>query len=260
VSTKDVAAARLLAERLPTPHQRSAVLTKVGAKLAAEDPSQAPVWIETLQQANPDFLPMSIFKEWFKRDPAAAVQVLSEHPAYQKFRSERPEERVVANYFDFRPWVEKDPAAAASFLANLPKADRATSLYNLGNNWVEKYAAGAIQWARSLPNSDAQDEALRQFTYSWAKSNALGVTKHLDTLPAGSGKSAAIEGFAFATFDVDPDAVLQWVRAIPDESKRLDVLSRAWTDWSRRNRRAAEDWMENVGQLQPAERKAIEEM
>jgi hypothetical protein len=257
-STKDVAAARLLAERLPTPNQRAVVLTKVGARLAAEDPKQASGWIESLQQTAPDFLPMSVFREWFKHDPAAAIQTLKEHPAYRKFRTENPQERVVANYFDFRPWVEKDPVAAGNFLASLPKADRATSLYNLGNNWVEKDAGGAIQWARTLPNSDAQDEALRQFTYSWAKHNVNGVTKHLDTLPTGSGKSAAIEGFAFATFDVDPDGVLQWVRAIPEESQRLDVLKRAWADWNRRNSRAAVDWMENVAELQPAERTAIQ--
>jgi hypothetical protein len=124
--------------------------------------------------------------------------------------------------------------------------------------WCARDAAAANAWAASLPAGPGQDEALRQFGFIWAKSDANLVTKHLDRLPSGSGKSAAAEGFAFAVFDTDPDAALEWTRVIHTPEMRFDVLKRSWSNWRYNNHAAATDWLRNNRTIKPEERAAIE--
>jgi hypothetical protein len=259
LAVKDVAMARKTAEILKEPKERAFALTRIGVRLARDNPSVAPEWIRLAAEADPTFVAGSLFAEWFEHEPAKAAKALLANEAYQLFLKKYPEEPLVGKYVNLLPYAEQDPRGAAQFVAMLPAADLQKSLYRMAQNWVKKGGTGALEWARSVPAGPAQDEALRQFTFSVAKLNANQATKHLDALPAGTAKSAGIEGFAFATFDIDPDAALVWVRAIPNEKQRLDVLGRAWSDWRKKNARAAQDWARNVAQFQPAERAALEE-
>jgi hypothetical protein len=261
LAEKDPAAARLLAERLPaTGNWREWVLTEVGKKVAEKDPAAIPTWIESIRHGNSDFLPMSLFAVWFKHDPKAAAKALLEFPAYQDHLHSGKDERLVTSYIDLSAWVAAEPGPASDFMATLPIKDLKDTLEKIGKKWVQADAVKALDWARSRPAGPLQDEALRQFTYVWARAENREVIAHLQSLPRGSGKSAAIEGFAFASFDTDPDQVLQWTRQIHDPGMRVDVLSRAWSDWRRKNRSGAEDWVDNVAALEPVERKALEKV
>jgi hypothetical protein len=52
-----------------------------------------------------------------------------------------------------------------------------------------------------------------------------------------------------------PDDALAWLRAVPNESERLNRLRRVWQQWT--DRKAAQQWMETSNALTAAERNTL---
>ena len=92
----------------------------------------------------------------------------------------------------------------------------------------------------------------------WAQHDTTQATAWLDRLPQDSGRWAATEGFVYSVMDTDPDAALGWVRSIPDEDRRTQLLQRSWERWKLQNASSADEWLRSA-ELNENERKALTE-
>jgi hypothetical protein len=252
----DITRARSFADSLP-PSGAAHLTTQLAKKIVAKDPGAAPTWIQYIQQADPTFLPISIYGAWLRHDPKKAAEDLFKNPAYTSQVAANPDELIAAGFVDFAAWVNVAPVEAANFATRLSGDDRYRSLNKIATAWFERDKPAALNWVRDLPEGEGKEFALREFTYelsraSWNDGEAL-----LATLKTPRALAAGIEGFAVAGFDVNPDEVLKWVRKIGDEKSKSEVLKHAWSRWSRNNSRAASDWLESVV-LSEKERAAID--
>ncbi len=112
--------------------------------------------------------------------------------------------------------------------------------------------------ADALPPGPVRESALGEFAAAWTEHDDSQIQAALARLPQDAGKSAAVEGFARAIFDTDPDASLRTLRAFPGEANRIARLTRVYSHWEQSNSASARDWLTNVP-LTPAERTALQQ-
>lgn len=259
MAESDLAGARALAETIQNPKTRADLQETISGIYVGKNPKAAKdMLLSTTEEARAAKYPKSLLVAWMREEPEAAVAWLAQDAAYQKLFAEHKEP-----YFlpvgAVLPWLQRDPTAAANFLAGMHPNELPNYMEGIGKEWVNRDPRAACDWAKSLaPDHPAHAEALKQFTYLWAEHDVKASTQYLGSLPPGPGKTGAAEGFVFSVFDEDPNAALAWARVIPVESKRLDVLGRAWSQWRRKNSRAATFWLENNKDLTSAEREELQ--
>ena len=65
----------------------------------------------------------------------------------------------------------------------------------------------------------------------------------LETIPAGSGRDAAVSTFANKVVDTDPAGAAAWAATIADNSIRNNSLERIARHWMRVDETAASSWI-----------------
>jgi hypothetical protein len=152
-------------------------------------------------------------------------------------------------------WSGRHPREASEFFLKLPESIGAKQLESAVSNFAYNDPTAAGDWAAALPPGATRDKLLAQVAGDWMRRGVVEVTQWLDRLPQESGKSAAIEGFAKAVMSTSPDDALDWLRAVPNETERLERLRRVWRQWL--DREAALRWVETSPALSDVERKAL---
>jgi hypothetical protein len=194
-----------------------------------------------------------VFERWLSADPARATEVLLKRfPANPSVGP--AQQRAYAHMFFF--WSNRaDPKGVGEFFLKLPESVGGSELTKLASVFTATDPAGAAEWVTSLPNSARRDNLLTQIANEWAGAKVPEVATWIDKLPQGSGKSAAIEGFAKAIISTNPDDALAWLHSVPDEGERIERLSRVWRNWT--DREMATKWAETCPLLSEAERRAL---
>lgn len=255
VAAQDVAGAREFLTTVQDVKQHARLADVLAARLVKEDPSTAQALFAEVRAADPAWNCAAFFNAWFEADPAAAAETFREDIARRTAGKSAWGAHTLITAV-IAPWVAKDPAAAADFASTLPPETHSTVLFAIAKRWCAADGAAALHWASAQPAGPARDEAMKQFTFIWAQHDTTQSTAWLEKLPADSGRWTATEGFVFSVMDTEPDAALGWARTIPDEARRLDILRRAWGQWSGKNYRSAVDWIENTT-LSAEERAAV---
>ncbi|MEA3209109.1 MAG: hypothetical protein QOE70_2166 [Chthoniobacter sp.] len=252
----DPGSARATVEQWPDSSRRDDGMRNVAVAMLANDPAGAVAYFEAHLARRPDTRVTPFFQALLRVDPDGAAAALRERVNQQlaeKNASYAQNEAISA----LTETITRDPARAGNFIATLPPSVQGECFYALGETWCGADGAAALAWAAAQPAGSSRDQALKQFTFLWARHDAKQTTAMLDRLPADSGRWAATEGFVFSVIDTDPDAALQWARTIQEERKRYDVMHRAWGRWSNINGASAADWRQQVT-LTPAEITALD--
>lgn len=263
MAEQDFSGALAVVESFKDPETRGGLLDTLGFAVFPKNPEAGINLLLSLsEEARTTYYPRGLVKMWLRHDPERAAAWLRNDPVFGRtFRSGKNDRFFLGDGGDvLASWLARDPVAAATFATEFTAEELPDLMEGVGKVWIRSDPKGAVRWAASLPEgTPLQAEALKQFVYLWAEHDVKASTAFLGALPTGSGKNGAAEGFAFSVMDDDPDAALAWVRVISEDSKRLDVLGRAWSDWHRKNARAASDWLANNKNLTPSERSALEE-
>jgi hypothetical protein len=249
--------AREYALAMPDSPARRKAVGELASALFGQDAEAAKAFVAELPAA--DWRDPTVFRDffqsWMRSEPERATEVLLE-----RFPADVPSgaAQQAAYEWMFMMWSGNHPREASEFFLKLPEAVGSKLLESALSIFCAQDAAGAGQWAAALPPSPTRERIMGQVAENWTRFGAAQVTQWIDKLPPDAGKSAAIEGFAKALMSTSPDDALAWLRAVPDESERLDRLRRVWRDWT--DREAAQRWVETSRELTDAERNSLQEI
>ena len=115
----------------------------------------------------------------------------------------------------------------------------------------------AVELLVQIPEGDDRKNAFRSFTNSWAHQDPYGASAWLDQLPAGNDRDSAAAGFSQSVINSDPESALVWAASIAEPALRkasIDTLSRQWL---KRDRAAAEPWIQATDLLTAEQRENL---
>ncbi len=190
----------------PLDKNKGAMLAAVAGVLAKTNPTAALDLTMSLGMGGLRSTVMSsVFTEWSRADPVAAIAYVNAHP-------ELPVDRMSSISMGLPRLAETDPLRAANAAITVKDTiSRSTALSSVMSTWVERDPAGALSWAKSLSGSSQQKDAISAVIGAWVKS--------------------------------DPAAALAQVQAISDADTRSSVLKKGWTDWFRNDPTAATTYL-----------------
>lgn len=232
---------------------RAAALGDLAGSWMQRDPEAAKAFVLGLPAADwhepgrfNDF-----FRRWFGDEPERAAEALLAHLPPDAQFTERERDDFEINLGRV-PGSDKE---RCEFLLRLPPEIRDHALERGVTGFTFRDAPGAAEWAGALPEGELRDRTFGKIAEVWSRRDLTASTQWLDTLPASSAKSSAVESFARQIVSTSPDDALAWLRAVPDEADRLARMQRVWKTWA--DRTAAQQWVDNAADLTPAERAAL---
>ncbi len=143
---------------------------------------------------------------------------------------------------------------ADALVASAESPLRQTALHNALSFWAADDLTAADGWAQGLPESVARQTAYAAIAKVMSGRSVLETVAWLDQLPMSSSRDHAVGTFAGTVLPLDPEAALNWLRTIPDESRRLEQLQSAWQVWAGRDFERADQWRHGATVLTTVER------
>jgi len=137
-------------------NRRGELYSRIGAKLAAEDPAAAVAMGNSLEGRERQRFLESLAREWSATSPAEARRWIS------TVNDAKTRDALIAGLLEAE--ARSDPASAASGLAAMPPADQsslARATMRVASEWASKDTVAAMQWAGTLADQ-AQRNAAEQ--------------------------------------------------------------------------------------------------
>jgi hypothetical protein len=164
---------------------------------------------------------------------SAVLTALREHLATVQDESERQEIRAKAlemlartadkeGFDSLTKWIESSaftPQEKGEFAAGLTYF---TTKQDTGK-WVE-WMAG------NLPAESLQDP-VRETVGEWTQQDYLSAGKWLSTAPEGPARTAAVEAYAEAVAEYEPQVAAQWAMTLPPGASRDSTLRAVYQNW-----------------------------
>jgi hypothetical protein len=249
--------ARTYAFALPKGPARQSALKDLAFSLALNDANAAASMLASLTPA--DWQDPAGFRDAFMflflKDAKRAEETLRTLSLRDTEVSEARQQAYARVLSD---WAFSKPRAASEYIVTLPEGVRGVAFADTIERWSAEDPGAAAAFVGAQPASAARDAAMESIGANWATKGTREVTQWLEKLPPGSGKSAAVEGFARTIISTSPDDALAWLRSVPDQTDRIKRLGRVWSGW--KNRDAAEAWLEKSPDLTAAERAALKRL
>ncbi len=251
---KDPALVLRLAEQTPVGNAQMTMLGDAAARMVTNDLPQALSAIEKFRERYPDVIPGQFYAAWLQKDEAAAASRLKEEIMRLSGKTKPDYATGFSNAIE--AWAVRDPKAVSHFIPELPESTLPEIFATLAQAWVNKDPHEAAVWAQQLPDGRAKESAVQQLAGQWGRYEFDESSQWVRTLPDGPIRDHAAKGFAVEVFDNDPDAVLEVLRSVSDETRRAKILKFSWDRWSWKNRDTATKWLKDAP-LSDAERKAF---
>lgn len=150
-----------------------------------------------------------------------------------------------------------DLAAAQKLIAENPASSLSQSPASVAAALLKQSPDQAMAWANALADGTARDAAYAGIAKEWAVRDVEAAAAWLDTLPAGTAKIAAVTAFAGRNAARDPEGATLWASTLPAGESRTRLLNLTVWNWQRTNPAAAQQWIETVESLSPAEKEAL---
>ena len=236
------AATRALAEAGDDSGQRQGVHWRLSRMLAEKDPQEAITYAETLKPDERHTYYETAFSSWLKKDKAGAMQWIGSQPE----DVQKDAVRGARGEFDDMSYDE-----TAKMAGGVSTAAAGELWANALNEKARKNPQEALTY---LPNVD---EDRRPFSYSgiateWTKKDPIAASEWIDGLEAGKEKDYAIQGMVQELHSKDPSSSTIWASSVEDESMRERLVQENAKLWLKRDRPAAEDWINNAPTLSDA--------
>jgi len=261
-------------EHVPANIQRSPDVRDFLSKWAADNPREAAAAIETLPRHllryGFQIIP-EIAAQWFasatdKNEPLRWATSLTSESA-----------RNEAVQSIFTEWSKTDPAAAVAAATRLSDESRSAVMSAVLASWSKTDSQAALQWAASLPddsqrrrviynavdsialNNPQQAIALLnacgmgddtnivgQVVRNWARRDIEAASSWVQSLPQGNVRNEALYSMAFqlAYNENSHETALAWILAIDDKKMREQNISSIVSVWKSNSAPAAKAWVE----------------
>ena len=115
---------------------------------------------------------------------------------------------------------------------------------------------------RYLPNvaEDQRPYSYQQIAQSWTKKDPEAASSWIDPMPPGNEKDNAIQGMVEELRTKEPDSSTIWASTIEDEGTRTRLLNENAKLWLKRDRPAAEEWINSTDTLTDDQRAKLLEV
>ena len=114
----------------------------------------------------------------------------------------------------------------------------------------------ALRLLEQLPDAP-RFEAYERYGAIRAGESVVKTSEWLLELPDGAEKDAAISGFVPVLAKSEPDSAIVWAASMQEESTRSELVRQLGSAWLQKAPEAARAWLEQNGNLTPADRAAI---
>ena len=136
---------------------------------------------------------------------------------------------------------------ALSWMKTLPEDLQSGAMGQLASAYAQEDLDEAIRWASESSDMPGAHKAMAKVTGKWTHKDPRAVSEYLATLPASSGKDAAVEGFASKLASEDPQSAALWATTIDDERLRSRTMLRIASQWAQVDEAAAAAWASEHG-------------
>ncbi|MFA7344645.1 MAG: hypothetical protein WC003_10095 [Terrimicrobiaceae bacterium] len=192
-------------------------------------------WVRTLPEGDARNNSLnSVFGEWSRSDPQAALRALG---------SLAPAEKNAAARALASGWSRKSPEAALQWAATMTDANERRSIVQTAvSQWASMAPDSAARYVERLPEAE-RSAPMQAVVNSWASKDTEAAAAWLDRQPPGAAKDSALGPLARRIAQEDPEAALTWIAGISDANQRLQQTESIARDWVRQNPAAARQWI-----------------
>jgi len=171
--------------------------------------------------------------EWAKQDPTGALAWA------QSVQTDRSQ--AVASVL--RQVAVADPRKAADLVASLPADERNSSYDSIASSWGGKNWSEAEAWIKTLP-TDQQASAMSAAVRGLAGSDAVAASREIASIPAGDGRSRAVDTVVANWSRDDPAAAARWLMQQNDPAAQRDSMRNLMTNWAQSDNTAAQAFIQ----------------
>lgn len=245
------AAARALAEAGDDEGQRGSINWRVSRMLADRDPKEAIKYAETLTNPREQGQTYeSAMNSWMDKDKPAAM----------KWLKEQPESVQVSAVRGMRGELKEMSFEEVTKLSGEVSGKASAELWSMGlQQTAQKNPEEALRY---LPNvaEDQRPYSYQQIAQSWTKKDPEAASSWIDPMPPGKEKDNAIQGMVEELRTKEPDSSTIWASTIEDEGTRTRLLNENAKLWLKRDRPAAEEWINSTDTLTDDQRAKLLEV
>lgn len=227
------AAARALAEAGDNQGQRSNIQWRVGRMLAERDPKEAIAYAEQQDPKERGQTYEAAMNSWVRDDKAEAMKWLKDQPAEVQANAVR----------GLRSQMDDMSYDEVAKLSGEVSGDASSRVWSMAvEEKVRENPRDALQY---LPNiSEAErPNSYNQIAQEWTKKDAMAASEWVYDLSPGKEKDFAIQGMVRELRTKEPDSSTMWASSIGDERMRGLLVTENARTWLKRDRAAAEEWI-----------------
>lgn len=238
---KDRAAALAHAESLEGKDRKTALMTVLSA-WAEKEPYEVLAWIEEHGKSDETQSALyNVFRRIAQDDPEEAIAL-----AERSKRMKSSGGNVFINggsygimgmntSFLYAIWAEKDPRAAAARALTIPNSqERSNTLLTLASAWAQADPGAAWEWGNGLERAADRKAVLQNVISAVARNGDTSqAIAFLETMPAGQGRSEALQQVASFLANEDPEEGYSFVMKYAVNDRDRQALSNVLQQWAR---------------------------
>ncbi len=160
----------------------------------------------------------------------------------------------------FNTWAQSQPQAALDAADNITDPQlQLAAFHQAANTWNASDPAGLATYAEKMPSGAGRDYALKTAMDNWSLQDPAALAGWLNTLPAGADYDAGVAMMITKTDGANrtPEAALQWVENIGDQTLQLDSLMQVLSEWNQSDPAAARQYVINMDWIGDQQRQII---
>jgi hypothetical protein len=216
---------------------RQNAVRSVASAWARQDPARASVWV--------DSLPAGLMRDQARQ--AGFYQLIQDKQElalewYERIQDESFRQSMVPTVISYL--ARTDAGRAAAWLETMPASRwRDMAVQHFVTQLAATQGPLAIEWAESIADPGLRNSALSQAVGQWARQDAAAASEWVQSLPAGQAHDTAMYQFVIVLAATVPATAAEWAATIQDSSLRVNALTSVATQWLRKDRQAATQWL-----------------
>ncbi len=238
---KDARGALQLLEMAPRGSQRTQEALDICFQWGNSDPHSVLQWMTTNLAAMNDSRVGDIVSGWMKSAPEAALDWAQALPAN--------EWRDTIMGYAVQKLAASDLQRAQAMFTSLSPDAQANAAWEIADTLQRSGRRQALDWAETLPPGEAQNQAYKPIIWDWARQNPTEVAQWMASLPRGQTRDEAVNHFASAIMERDPERAMAAALSIDDPRDRYQSIASLYQSWRRTNSAAAQNWLQNNNQV-----------
>ncbi|HEX8372368.1 MAG TPA: hypothetical protein VF585_06290 [Chthoniobacterales bacterium] len=127
----------------------------------------------------------------------------------------------------------------------------------IADGWSRSEPEKALAWLVKLPDGGGRGDALGRAVSNWANDHPEAVSAWLNKVPVGKSRDSMVGSFADALVSSEPLTAARWASSVSDEQQRRFTLENVLSQWSQKDKAAANQWLAGQTQFTESDRKSF---